>query len=67
MKFIYLSAIATPTWSMDLHPANVGRATDAMRWRMEATEMFCLHIKFVICTNQNQPLKFAGQNSYLDL
>ena len=51
----------------DLHPANVSRATDAMRWRMEATEMFCLHIKFVICTNQNQPLKFARQNSYLDL
>ena len=51
----------------DIHPANVSHATDAMRWRMKATEMFCLHIKFVICTNQNQPLKFARQNSYLDL
>ena len=43
------------------------KVSQVLQSPFEANEMFCLLNKFVLLTNQKQPLKCARQNSYLNL
>ena len=64
LTFVLQEQLPEVFYEKMFHSANVSSATNAIRWRFffffqsqsEANEMFCLLNKFVLFTNQNQPL-----------